>query len=117
MNNSLSLGLEKYVLPLPLDSGNAAELLKIVGVEVDMLHIDAAHDKDGVLSDLKKWWPLLRHGGILIGDDYFARGNPWPDVKAAFDEFFLRMPDVRIEQEDPKVRIFKGGFQRVFADW
>jgi len=54
---------------LPLDSVNAAEILCINGVCVDLIHIDGGHDFRSVVTDLTVWWPRLRGGGILIGDD------------------------------------------------
>lgn len=37
-------------------------------------------------EDVHVWWPLLRHGGILMGDDYHA---PFPGVMKAANEFVL----------------------------
>ena len=105
MSNVVSEGLQDTVLPLPLDSGNAAELLSAHGVEADLIHIDAGHDYRSVSSDVALWWPRLRPGGVMIGDDYFSNGN-WPGVKAAFDEFTARN---RLAYDDlePKIRIRK----------
>ena len=36
----------------------------------DWLYIDALHTFEAVLSDLRAWWPRLRDGGLLSGDDY-----------------------------------------------
>jgi len=36
----------------------------------DWLYIDALHTYEAVLSDLRAWWPRLRDGGLLSGDDY-----------------------------------------------
>mmetsp|Transcript_98930 Transcript_98930/g.317216 ORF Transcript_98930/g.317216 Transcript_98930/m.317216 type:complete len:335 (+) Transcript_98930:98-1102(+) len=33
------------------------------------VYIDARHDYASVLADLRAWWPLLRRGGVLAGDD------------------------------------------------
>ena len=32
--------------------------------------IDALHTYDAALADLRAWWPALREGGLLSGDDY-----------------------------------------------
>lgn len=87
MSNVLAAGLQDYVLPLPLDSLNAAQVLKHFAIRPDVIHLDGAHDFDAVLADLKVWWPLLRPGGVLIGDDYYEALH-WPGVKAAFDTYF-----------------------------
>ena len=31
---------------------------------------DALHTYEAVLADLRAWWPRLRRGGLLSGDDY-----------------------------------------------
>ena len=87
LDNVLSSGLKDYVVPLPLDSLNAARVLRHFGIRPDLIHLDAAHDYDAVMADLHTWWPVLRPGGTLIGDDY-REGNDWPEVKRAFDDFF-----------------------------
>lgn len=104
MSNMLELKLEDYVLPLPLDSTNAAETLRRFGISIDLLHIDAGHDYNAVLNDLRQWWPLLRPGGLLIGDDY----DPgWSEVMRAFDAFFAEMDIHQLEYTTNKCRIIK----------
>ncbi len=86
-NNVRQEGLAGYVVPFPLDPTNAAKALDHFKIRPDLVHIDAGHDYQAVLSDLRQWWPALKPGGILIGDDY-RNGNPRPDVKRAFDDYF-----------------------------
>lgn len=88
VSNVFGLKLQDYVLPLPLDSTNAATVFAMRGIEVDVIHLDASHDYASVLADLNHWWPRLRPGGVLIGDDYYTDGETWPDVRAAFRTFF-----------------------------
>lgn len=38
--------------------------------KLDWVYIDALHTKAAVLKDLKAWYPKVRHGGLLSGDDY-----------------------------------------------
>lgn len=90
MANIVDVKLQNYVVPLPLDSMNAAKLLSLHGIIPEIIHIDAGHDYRSVFSDLESWWPMLRPGGILIGDDYIPEGG-WVEVRAAFDEFFGRL--------------------------
>ena len=86
--NIIESNLEDYVVPLPLDSLNAAFVLKARSIHPDVLHIDGAHDYNSVFSDLRAWWPLLSIGGALIGDDYHPSGDTWPEVREAFHDFF-----------------------------
>lgn len=36
----------------------------------DWLYIDALHTHDAVVKDMRAWWPKLRTGGLMSGDDY-----------------------------------------------
>lgn len=107
MNNVILSGVSDIVIPLPLDSINANQVFKQNGIwEIDLLHIDAGHDFRSVMSDLEMWWPMVRSGGWLIGDDYLDTGE-WPEVKAAFDHFFGERSLVPFEYTGNKCRIQK----------
>jgi hypothetical protein len=108
VNNVVSAGVGREVVPLPLDSRNAAVVVKALGIVPDLIHIDAGHDFDSVTADLATWWHLLRPGGCLIGDDYFHRGKPWPGVKAAFDAF-VKAEGLTPAISEPKIRLSKPG--------
>lgn len=47
--------------------------------------IDADHSYEGVSSDLRAWWPLVRKQGLLCGHDYGSR--KYAGVQRAVDEF------------------------------
>lgn len=55
---------------------------------LDFVYIDAVHTYEGVLDELKLWFPKIRNGGIVAGHDDGLIN--FPGVKAALDEFFLR---------------------------
>ena len=109
--NICNEGLQDYVVPLPLDSINAFQLLKAKDIRPDVLHIDAGHDYLSVMADLKAWWPQLTPGGVLIGDDYFKKplvgAGKWPEVRQAFDEFFAAQPHSKFESGDGKCYVEK----------
>jgi hypothetical protein len=108
--NICNEGLQDYVVPLPLDSINGFQLLKARGLRPDVLHIDAGHDYQSVMGDLKAWWPQLNAGGVLIGDDYFKSflgQGKWPEVRQAFDAFFAATPHTRFESGDGKCYVGK----------
>ena len=63
---------------------------------VDMVFIDACHEFESVMGDIRTWWTLLEFGGVCCGHDY---GDPnWPGVQKAVDEFFK--PQYLIEVYD-----------------
>ncbi len=61
--NVVREGMTDHIVPLPLDSVNAAELLRLRGVTADVIHLDAGHEETSVAADLRAWWPVLRPGG------------------------------------------------------
>ena len=106
MSNVLEAGVQDYVLPLPVDSINAALIIERFGVKPDLLHIDAGHDYHSVSSDLKHWWNRLRSGGTFIGDDYCSDGT-WADVKRAIDDFLRIHPNSNFQNSEGKCRVTK----------
>jgi len=80
--NIKSLGFHDVIVPLPLASASAAELLAHYKVEPDLIYVDAAHEYESVKMDLSYYWKLLKSGGVMFGDDF-----SWPGVKKAVEEF------------------------------
>jgi hypothetical protein len=106
LRNVRDMGLENHIVPLPLDSVNAAQVLHRFNIAPDIVHIDGGHDYAAVYADLKQWWPVLKPGGLLIGDDYRA-GNDWPGVKRAFDDYFRPLGLLPLENISEKCRVLK----------
>ena len=53
--------------------------------------LDVSHDYDNVLADIRAWYPKVKSGGILAGDDY---QNDFMGVVNAVNESF---PGCQIE--------------------
>jgi predicted O-methyltransferase YrrM len=85
LRNVIEAGLEDLITPLPMPSSAAYSILKRLGVTADLIYVDAAHEFDAVLDDLRKYWELLESGGVLIGDDYDEAHLP--GVRAAAHSF------------------------------
>ena len=37
----------------------------------DFIYVDATHSYKDSKADVESWWPKLRVGGVMAGDDYF----------------------------------------------
>jgi hypothetical protein len=83
-------GLQRVVTPWPCPSLIAARCLRTTpGIDLfDVVYIDASHDYDDVRADIAAWWPLVRAGGLLCGDDYDPVSDP--GVVQAVNEFDQR---------------------------
>jgi predicted O-methyltransferase YrrM len=77
------------VIPIKKDSGEAiTELLKnLKENKADMVFIDTCHHYENVKREIELYYPILKHGGIMSGHDYYAQGGWW-GVKKAVDEIF-----------------------------
>lgn len=65
-------------------SGDAASDLEAL----DWVYIDGDHSYQGVKDDLANYYPLVKPGGTLAGDDYGMLGLWWGDgIREAVDEF------------------------------
>jgi len=55
---------------------------------VDFLYVDASHSYDGVLRDLAAWFPKVRAGGLIAGDDWCFSARGEASVRNAVVDFF-----------------------------
>jgi hypothetical protein len=54
----------------------------------DWIYIDGNHQYEFVKKDLELYYPKIKMGGFITGDDYYGEGNWWQDdIKKAVDEF------------------------------
>ena len=44
---------------------------------IDFVYLDARHTYDAVMEDLEAWWPKVRPGGIVAGEDYMDADEVW----------------------------------------
>ncbi len=76
-------GYQDTIIPFPQTSLIAARWFAWKGVQADLIYLDASHDYDDVLADMRAYWPLVAPGGVLFGDDR----NTFQDVDRALITF------------------------------
>jgi hypothetical protein len=84
LSNVVRADAQDRIVPLAQTTTIAAILLAKIGVQAGLIHLDASHDYEDVLSDARLYWDILAPGGFLIGDDY---NKDWPAVMEAADDF------------------------------
>ena len=84
LSNVIHSGKQNIIVPMPITSHVAALLLSSWGVKADAIYLDASHDYHDAKRDLEDYWPLVKDGGVLFGDDY---SDGFPGVKRAANEF------------------------------
>jgi hypothetical protein len=75
--------VKNYFSPYRMTSLQAASLFD--DKSIDFAFIDASHEYEDVLNDIRAWYPKIKPGGMLAGHDY---DDVWPGVKKAVQECF-----------------------------
>lgn len=68
--NVMYAGHEERIIPVWQLTRWGALCLTGWGVTADLIYLDAGHDEHEALADMRNYWPLLREGGVMFGDDY-----------------------------------------------
>lgn len=68
--NVKAAGHQDRIIPVWQLSRWGALCLTGWGVVADMIYLDAGHDEHEALADMHNYWPLLKDGGVMFGDDY-----------------------------------------------
>ena len=74
LSNVVHKGVQNYITPLPNTSYVGSRVFEYYGIKGDMIYIDASHEEEAVYNDMYYYWPLVKQGGILFGDDYVQEG-------------------------------------------
>ncbi len=74
----------------------------------DWIYIDGNHLHKFVRQDLKLYYPKVRPGGYITGDDYGIEGWWENGVQQAVDEFISQNPDAALEVRGSQFIIHKG---------
>jgi hypothetical protein len=85
--------VKNYVRPICSDSAGAAQ--QFADHSVDFVYVDAEHTFAAVSRDIAAWWPKVKIGGVLAGDDWCWCAGTEFGVRRAVTEFFaLRRMEV-----------------------
>ena len=68
--NVMAANLTQHVLPLVAPSLLGARILEFLRLSVDVLYLDSAHEMRETFLEISAYWPLIRPGGLLLGDDF-----------------------------------------------
>lgn len=91
--------VEKHGNKAVILRGLTTEMAKEVQDEsLGLLYLDAGHDYESVMSDLRAWYPKLKTGGVCAGHDYM---NTAYGVRQAVNDFTKRKVFV-IEENKPE---------------
>ena len=69
------------------DAASLRENSRFRRVDGHWVYLDAEHWYESVRADIARWAPKVRSGGLVMGDDYGARGYWGGGVTRAVDEF------------------------------
>lgn len=75
IDNMIRAGVWEKIIPMPMKSVDAIEMLKLIGKPIALAYLDGDHSYEGVLSELEKITPLIPVGGLICGDDCTLRDN------------------------------------------
>lgn len=66
---------------------------------IDFLYVDASHTYEGVLRDLMAWYPKVKTGGVIAGDDWCFADRGELGVRYAVSDFFApSLASLKIER-------------------
>lgn len=85
IKNIKKLGYDDIIIPLPLSSTCAVDVINYYKIKPDIIYIDAAHEYESVKQDIDMYRKLLNDNGMIFGDDY---SKWWPGVIKAVDDCF-----------------------------
>lgn len=80
--NNLNPILDKILI---IKNNSLSESKKYEDGYFNIVYIDASHEYEFVIEDIKSWLPKVKNGGIICGDDYI---EGWPGVIRAVNEIF-----------------------------
>lgn len=103
ISNVIHNKMQDYILPLPMSSSIGWKYCNYFKIKADMIYIDASHEEGDVIYDMNHYWPLVKQGGIMFGDDYHKF---WSGV--------IHDVDLFCEQNKLKLQTYENNFEGDF---
>ena len=82
ITNVLLENVEDYIIPMPITTDTAFDVLNSLNIKSDLIYMDADHREDVIYNDLIKYSRLLNENGVIFGHDL-----DWVDVKKAVERY------------------------------
>lgn len=79
--------IKSVINPIRTTSIEASKLYE--NESLDFVFIDAAHDYESIKSDIEHWYPKVKRGGYIAGDDYV-----WESINLAVKEYFFNKHNI-----------------------
>ncbi len=73
--------VQRFGDKVQLIRGFSHEVCHRIGDDLDVVYVDGNHQYQYVLRDLEVWYPKLKEGGLMIGDDFDFGGGALIDGK------------------------------------
>ncbi len=82
--------LSGKIIPIRMQSANAAAMLRHLNIQAMTVFVDADHSYDGCKADILNFRELVKKGGLLCGHDYNLPEQSWDwiGVRQCVDELF-----------------------------
>lgn len=91
-----NIGPVRHLVDVICDD-TAAAAARFPDGSVDFLYVDASHSYDGVLADLAAWFPKVKAGGTIAGDDWCYADRGGHGVRDAVRDFFGPAARIAVE--------------------
>jgi len=72
LSNVVHTENQNIITPFPNTSRIAYYFFKKKGIKSEMIYIDASHEYEDVIDDIKSYYEILSEGGIIFGDDFYS---------------------------------------------
>lgn len=77
--------VEGHYTAIQGDSSESASLYE--DESLDFVFIDASHDYESILKDIKAWFPKVKVGGLFAGHDF---ADPYPGIQKAVRDLLAK---------------------------